>query len=310
MSKKYTLATLLILFSTLATSDPMRYTFTGSITSFTDSAGAVAAADIDVGDPVEYVYLIDPDLDGQVTRNDGSILYKEDEITEDGVVIDYFFDDLISGSLIDEVDGGSYNDPDLGASLNFGQESVAPGYNGNTILAGGSSNNNVLISSNAKLAEWVETSSLPPNGGIVVFNAFEYAYDSDNNYSLVRSNLYLSDISPVIQPVSIDIKPRKDRNKINPDSKKRVTVAVLGSIDFDATQIDFNTVTFGPAGASPIQDGRVRDVNKDGFPDIKFHFKISEIGIACGETEAGLKGQIFSGRQFEGTDTVKTIKCD
>ena len=43
-------------------------------------------------------------------------------------------------------------------------------------------------------------------------------------------------------PISIDIKPDSDRNSINPKSKGVVPVAVLGSMEFDATQVNLSTV--------------------------------------------------------------------
>lgn len=84
----------------------------------------------------------------------------------------------------------------------------------------------------------------------------------------------------------------------------------LGSMDFDAMQIDFSTITFGPGGASPAHDGHVEDVNDDGFVDMVFHFKTQETGIACGDTDATLVGETFGGIQFTGTDTVRTVGCN
>jgi hypothetical protein len=80
-------------------------------------------------------------------------------------------------------------------------------------------------------------------------------------------------------------------------------------MDFDATQVDFSTVTFGPASASPAHDGHVEDVNDDGYPDMVFHFKTQGMGIVCGDTEATLMGETFGGIQFTGTDAMKTTGC-
>ena len=125
--------------------------------------------------------------------------------------------------------------------------------------------------------------------------------------------IFLNADPPSAVPVAIDIKPGSDPNSVNPKSKKKIPVAVLGSIDFDATQIDFSTVTFGPDGATPAHDGHVKDVNRDGFPDMVFHFKTQETGIACGDTEATLNGETFGEPpfqfQFTGTDAVKTVGC-
>lgn len=88
------------------------------------------------------------------------------------------------------------------------------------------------------------------------------------------------------------------------------SVTIPGSINFDATQVDFSSVTFGPDGASPIHDGHVEDVNDDGYPDMVFHFKIQETGIVCGDNEATLVGETFNETTITGTETVKTIGCN
>ncbi|MDH3856839.1 MAG: hypothetical protein OEV07_02510 [Gammaproteobacteria bacterium] len=109
--------------------------------------------------------------------------------------------------------------------------------------------------------------------------------------------------------VNIDIKPDSDPNSINPRSKGVIPLAVLGSTEFDATQIDPTTVTFGPDGATPAHNGHVEDVNDDGFMDAVFHFRTQETGIVCGDTEATLDGETFDDNPITGTDTVNTVGC-
>ena len=116
--------------------------------------------------------------------------------------------------------------------------------------------------------------------------------------------------------ITIDIKPGSDPNSVNPRSKGVIPVAVLGSTDFDAMQVDPTTVTFGPDGASPAHDGHIEDVDDDGYMDAVFHFRTQETGIVCGDTEATLNGEIFDdGEIFDstlitGTDTVNTVGCN
>ncbi len=54
--------------------------------------------------------------------------------------------------------------------------------------------------------------------------------------------------------VSIDIKPGKFRdrpNRLDPNSiDKSIKVAILGTMDFDALQVDQTTIRFGPLGAA------------------------------------------------------------
>ena len=100
-----------------------------------------------------------------------------------------------------------------------------------------------------------------------------------------------------------------DPNAINAKSKDVIPVAVLGSVNFDATQVDFSTVKFGPGKASPVHDGYVEDVNRDDIFDMLFHFNTQDTGIACGDTKATLSGETFGGDAFTGTDSVKTAGC-
>jgi hypothetical protein len=126
-----------------------------------------------------------------------------------------------------------------------------------------------------------------------------------NNAIIVDGDGYDSIIT-----VSIDINLGSAPNSINPGGKEIISVAVLGSIDYDATQIDFSTVGFGEEEAQPAHDGHVEDVNADGFMDMVFHFKTRETGIVCGDTEATLTGETFGGTPFTGTDTLKTVGCN
>ncbi len=119
----------------------------------------------------------------------------------------------------------------------------------------------------------------------------------------------VTSVPPPLAIITIDIKPGSDPNSVNPRSKGVIPVAVLGSTDFDATQVDFLTVRFGIAEASPAHDGHVEDINHDGYPDMVFHFKTRDTGIICGDTEATLNGEIFDGTPFTGTDAVKTVGC-
>ncbi len=107
----------------------------------------------------------------------------------------------------------------------------------------------------------------------------------------------------------IDIKPGSADNPINPRSNGVIPVAVLGSIDFDATQIDVATIVFGPGGAPAVHGGHVQDANNDGFMDMLFHFGTAESGIACGDTEAFLSGKTFAGQSFGNFDSITTVGC-
>jgi hypothetical protein len=155
--------------------------------------------------------------------------------------------------------------------------------------------------------------------GILVFTtrtAETYVTDTELNFITSfdngQWNTFLTFV-PGTGPmqVEIDIRPNSAANKINPASTKKVTVAVLTTDTFDAASIDPSTVTFGPAGATDIA-GKIRltDVDGDGDLDGKFRFAIADTGIQCGDTQAALSGQTTDGASFEGTDVIKTTRCN
>lgn len=110
--------------------------------------------------------------------------------------------------------------------------------------------------------------------------------------------------------VAIDIKPDSDSNSVNPRSKGKIPVAILGGPEFDATQADAATVRFGSGEAAPAHDGgHVEDVNEDGFPDLLLHFPTQDAGIACEDASASLSGQTFAGQAFSGSDALSPTGC-
>jgi len=110
--------------------------------------------------------------------------------------------------------------------------------------------------------------------------------------------------------IEIDIKPGSDPNSINLKSKGKIPVAVLTTDTFDATQVDWETVMFGPNGATEAHGrSHVKDIDGDGDADLVLHFKTQETGIACGDTEAALTGETFGGQAFTGTDSIVTVGC-
>jgi hypothetical protein len=105
----------------------------------------------------------------------------------------------------------------------------------------------------------------------------------------------------------IDIKPGSYPNSINLDSKGVVSVAVLTTDDFDASDVDPVTVEF--AGASPLR-WAMEDVDGDGDMDLLFHFKTQELELDENSTEAYLQGYTQGGEFIWGTDTVNIVPKD
>jgi hypothetical protein len=143
------------------------------------------------------------------------------------------------------------------------------------------------------------------NPEITVFGSylgFPY-YDFWFSFNDITTGPALNDAGTA--EVLIDIKPGTDVNSINLKSRGVVPVAVLTTEDFDAVEIDSESVLF--AGASPVR-WQIEDVNSDGYNDILFHFKTEELTeLSTGSTEAVLTGATLSGTLFSGMDTVNII---
>jgi hypothetical protein len=110
--------------------------------------------------------------------------------------------------------------------------------------------------------------------------------------------------------VAVDIRPRKDANRINPSSNKSINVAIFSGDGFDATSLNLNTVRFGATGteAAPIY-ARLTDIDEDGRQDLVLRFQILDTGIKCGDTSAALTGQISTGQSVVGSSPLTTVQC-
>jgi hypothetical protein len=110
--------------------------------------------------------------------------------------------------------------------------------------------------------------------------------------------------------VSVDIRPKKDANRINPNSGKDINVAIFSVNGFDATTVDSNTVRFGKTGieAAPINVA-LKDIDGDGNRDMVLRFAIQDTGIACGDTSAVLTAQTSNGLSITGSSPIKTVQC-
>jgi hypothetical protein len=112
------------------------------------------------------------------------------------------------------------------------------------------------------------------------------------------------------QMVNIDISPKSDANRINPNNSGNINVPILSGNGFDARDVDPNTIRFGATGteATPIDVGS-RDVDGDGDRDMVLRFQIPDTGIKCGDTFAVLTGQISNGPSVIGSSSIKTVQC-
>ena len=133
-------------------------------------------------------------------------------------------------------------------------------------------------------------------------------YDHEGNM-FVGDGASIWKLSLKVIYVEIDIKPhRKTENVISLTRDRNLSVAIVGEEAFDATQVDPATVRFGPNEASPIRY-KVKDYNRDDFPDLILTFKLAQTGIDCGDTEATLFGETYEEDAIEGRDNFSVEPC-
>jgi parallel beta-helix repeat protein len=115
---------------------------------------------------------------------------------------------------------------------------------------------------------------------------------------------------PPVLNISIDIKPGSYPNSINLKSKGKVPVAIFTTNDFDATNVDHDTIMF--LDANPVHSA-LEDIDDDGDIDMIFHFKTQELdfSLLVDEREeypyAYLTGETILGELIEGKDTVRLV---
>lgn len=114
-----------------------------------------------------------------------------------------------------------------------------------------------------------------------------------------------------IKEVMIDIKPGSDPNCFNNDGHGVIPVAILGSDDFEVTDIDIDNETVSLEGMAVKMAGksnkllaRIEDVNEDGFDDLMLQIEDVDGSFEPGDTEAVLTGNLVDGTPFQGTDTI------
>ncbi len=145
--------------------------------------------------------------------------------------------------------------------------------------------------------------------------------DGDEDSCTTDVNVYLE--------VSVDIKPMSCPNPLNVKSKGVLPVAILGTSEFDVSQIDPASLLL--EGVPPIRY-ELDDVGTpfngvslddcldctaegpDGFLDLVLHFSSQDVVATIGPVEDGdcifptLMGDLLDGTPIEGTDSVRIIK--
>jgi hypothetical protein len=133
-----------------------------------------------------------------------------------------------------------------------------------------------------------------------------------SNQFLIERDCQVCHDKPGIKNVIFDIKPGSDRNPINPKSKGVLPAAILGSDDYDVTEIDVSSLLL--EGEVPPLRARLKK-GGDGYQDLKLKFSSPAVWEALGDLqpcqtyEVWITGTFNDGTQLLGSDSVFVVPC-
>jgi hypothetical protein len=125
-------------------------------------------------------------------------------------------------------------------------------------------------------------------GPIIKYPIHDRAIPTSYSYPYVGAWI-VTDASPFLESVNIDIKPRSCPNPINLKSQGVLPVAILGTEDFDVTEIDVSTISL--EGVAPVhtayedvsttlngmEECECTELNGDSIDDLTLKFRTQDI---------------------------------
>ena len=109
--------------------------------------------------------------------------------------------------------------------------------------------------------------------------------------------------------VGVDVWPGRSNRAVRLLRDRRMTVALWGSADLDVRDVDLRSLRLGPdeAPARSLRRARRfrrrgRDLNGDGYPDLRLRFHPRRSGLQSSDTEVCLTGRLHDGTALRGCD--------
>lgn len=174
-----------------AEAELIQYTFEGAVSNIYDYAGYIEEFGMNIGDPVQYVWVVDENSDALWIHEDGTTQILLDEFG-----VDKFYTNVISGDYLPRQESGTIGSPGLVAN----KGTVDMIYQTAFLEAGRRDDLSFL--------KWPDYTAYPSTWtiGDNYFTMFERVYNIYGWKSKLYSSLTLTDISsavPVPEPNTI-----------------------------------------------------------------------------------------------------------
>jgi PKD repeat protein len=213
-------------------------------------------------------------------------------------------------------------------SLNVLVENVAPTvdagpnltiYSGQTLTLNATYSDPGLTDTHTATIDWAD--GTPPQPAAVLQGAGSGSLSAAHRYTVpgtytVTVCVTDHDGNQGCDTMTLEVKALKvsiliQQQSVNLKSKGTIPVAVLsGTYEgqvFDATTIIRSTLRFAGAAATESGGKSAPDLNKDGLPDMLYHFQSSELTLTPTSTEGCLTGVTESGIHFTACAPVQVV---
>jgi hypothetical protein len=184
-------------------------------------------------------------------------------------------------------------------------------------------NDNALVDagSSSTLDARIEDFVAPRTGSYVVGVTSSPRFFQDGGTTMdspiIDAGTYLLNItgvSPSVRQIGVEVKPGDNRmTAVNPRSRGKIPVAILGSQNFNALNVDRTSLTFGSTGNETSLhrcNWHGRDVNGDGNVDLVCHFYTQRANFKWTDEEGMLKGVTKDGEAFNGRAWLKLMPVE